>query len=275
MLETIGKTLNYVLPVLYLGIIYFYYMIYSGRKPRWAKKSSWLLGILLFFSATEIVIRNIVLGTMPLSNAYDAYSFLAFSLLFVYLIIEMGMKEKGSGLFIMFFGFLLQLIALRYLSWEPETNPLLSNPSFAIHASLAIMGYTALSLSAIYAVLYLIQQRNLKSRNLNKLFNQLPALNYLERLTTRSTLVGIILMGVGLIFAHRMARVTIGSYWPDDPKVIMSDAIWVVYLVGYILARALHWRGKRLAYVALVLFALMLVGAGIVIIGSQSFHQFY
>lgn len=275
MLQSIGQTLNYLLPALYLGVTYFYYMIYTGRSREWAMKSSWVLAILLIINGTEILIRNLVLGTMPLSNAHDAYSFLAFSLLFVYLIIEMGMKEKGSGLFIMFFGFLLQVVALRYLSWEPETSPLLSNPSFAIHASLAIMGYTAFSLSAIYALLYLIQQRNLKSRNLGKLFNQLPALNYLERLTTRSTLVGIILMGIALIFAHRMARITIGSYWPSDPKVIMSDAVWVIYLVGYLLARLLKWRGKRQAYVALSLFILLIVGAGLVIIGTETFHQFY
>ena len=215
-IQIIGQVLSYLLPIFYLMVLYMYYSVYTGKQKNWAQKTTAVLSLLLFVHAAEIVIRNIALDTMPLSTAHDAYSFLAFSLLFVYIVIEMGMSERGSGMFIVFFAFILQLISLRYLSWEPETNALLANPSFAIHASISIMGYTALTISAVYSLLYLIQKKNLKKRNLGKLFNQLPALNYLERLSVRATLVGIIQMGIVIIFGHIQAYTTIGYYWQND-----------------------------------------------------------
>ena len=169
-IQIIGQVLSYLLPILYMAVLYMYYAIYSGKQKSWTFKTTTVLILLLFIHGTEIVIRNIALDTMPLSTAHDALSFLAFSLLFVYLIIEMGMSERGSGMFIVLFAFLLQLVSLRYLSWEPETNALLTNPSFAIHASISIMGYTALSISAIYSLLYLIQKKNLKKPQLRKTF---------------------------------------------------------------------------------------------------------
>jgi HemX protein len=274
-IQTIGQFLSYLLPVFYLMVLYMYYAIYSGKQKNWAQKTTRVLILLLFIHGTEIVIRNIALDTMPLSTAHDALSFLAFSLLFVYLIIEMGMSERGSGMFIVFFAFFLQLVSLRYLSWEPETNDLLTNPSFAIHASISIMGYTALTISAIYSLLYLIQKKNLKKRNLGKLFNQLPALNYLEKLSVRATLVGIVLMGIGIIFGHRQAYTTIGSYWPNDPKVILSDTIWLTYVIGFVVARNMKWSGNRIAYFSLAIFLVLITSGAIVVLLSDSFHKFY
>ena len=239
MIQTLGQVLSYLMPVLYLVVIYLYYIIFTGKNKRLASNTTYFLAILLIAHSSEIFIRNITLNTMPLSTAHDAYSFLAISILFVYMIIEMGMSERGSGLFILFFAFILQLLSINYLSWEPETNSLLTNASFAIHASIAIMGYTALSLSAIYAVMYLIQKRNLKKRKMGALFTQLPALNFLERMSIRSVVVGIVLLGIGIIFGHRQAYKTIGSYWPNDIKVMLSDAVWLAYVIGFILSKKL------------------------------------
>lgn len=275
MIETFGQVLSYLMPVLYLIVIYLYYIIFSGKNKRLAGVTTYFLAILLIAHSAEIFIRNITLNTMPLSTAHDAYSFLAISILFVYMIIEMGMSERGSGLFILFFAFVLQLISINYLSWEPETNDLITNASFALHASIAIMGYTALSLSAIYATMYLIQKRNLKKRKMGKLFTQLPALNFLERLSIRAVIVGIVLLGIGLIFGHRQAYKTIGSYWPNDIKVMLSDAVWMAYVIGFMLSKKLRWGGKKNAYYSLFLFLILIVGGVFVLYLTESFHQFY
>ena len=275
MIQTLGQVLSYMMPVLYLIVLYLYYLVFSGKNKRLASKTTYFLAVLLIAHSAEILIRNITLNTMPLSTAHDAYSFLAISILFVYMIIEMGMSERGSGLFILSFAFILQLISINYLSWVPETNPLLTNASFAIHASLAIMGYTALSLSAIYATMYLAQKRNLKQRKMGKLFTQLPALNFLERLSMRAVIVGIVLLGLGLIFGHRQAYKSIGSYWPNDIKVMLSDAVWMAFVIGIILSKRLKWGGKQNAYYILSIFFFLIIGGVVVLYLTESFHQFY
>lgn len=274
MMQTVGQALNYILPVLYLTVIYIYYIIYSGKNKRLAGKTTYILAILLSIHAAEIIIRNIALNTMPLSSAHDAYSFLAISILFVYMIIEMGLSERGSGLFILFFAFILQLISISYLSWIPETNELLSNPTFAIHASISIMGYTALSLAAIYAAMYLMQKHNLKKRQMGKLFTQLPALNFLERMSIRSVIIGIVLLGIGILLGHRQAYKLIGSYWPNDIKVVLTDTIWVAYLAGFLLSRKLKWRGDKNAYLSLSIYIILVIGGAVVLYLTESFHQF-
>lgn len=274
-MKALSQVISYLLPVLYLVVLYVYFLVFSGRRKALEPKTTWFLAALLIFHILELAIRHLSLGTIPLSTIHDAFTFLAFSILTVYMILETSLQNRGSGLFILSTALLLQLISTANLSWEPETNELLSSPMFAVHASLSVMGYTALYLSAIYALMYLIQNHNIKKRNLGKLFSQLPALGYLEKMSSRSMLIGIALLGVGLLLGHLQAGKLIGEFWPRDLKVIVSDALWVLYLAGYLLARNFNWRGEKMAQLALVAFTLLIASGLLVIYFSESFHEFY
>ena len=274
-MKVFSQIVSYALPVLYLAAIYLYYLIFQGNHKSLEKYTTRVLVILLLVHATDITVRHLALKTIPLSTAHDAFSFLAFSILFVYMILETSLKNRGSGLFILSFAFILELISSIYHSWAPETSALLRNPIFAFHASLSIMGYTALSLSAIYALMYIIQDYNLKKRNLGKLFTQLPALTYLEKMSMRSVFIGIILLGAGILLGHIMATKLIGAFWPKDVKVIISDLVWFVYLLGYLFLHRMKWRGEKMAWYSLGGFLLLIMGGLIVLYLSESFHEFY
>jgi len=255
-------------------VIYVYYLIFSGKKKTLVNKTTPILLFLVICHLVEIFTRNIALSTMPLSTTHDAYSFVAFSILLVYMISELGLKNRGAGLFILSFSLLLEIFSALNMSWEPETSELLTNKIFAVHASLSITGYTALSLAAIYALMYIIQNNNLKKRNLGKLFMQLPALNYLEKMSMRSVVTGIIVLGIGLLLGHMQAHELIGEFWPKDIKVIISDGVWLLYVVGYLITIAKKWRGEKMAYLSLYGFIILIVGGGIIIYMSESFHKF-
>jgi ABC-type uncharacterized transport system permease subunit len=255
-------------------VIYMYYLIFSDKKKALVNKTTPVLLVLVICHVAEMLTRNLALKTMPLSTTHDAYSFLAFSVLLVYMISELGLKNRGAGLFILSFSLLLEVFSAFYMSWQPETNELLTNRTFAIHASLSITGYTALSLAAIYALMYIIQNNNLKKRNLGKLFTQLPALNYLEKMSMRSAVTGIISLGIGLFLGHMQALELIGEFWPKDIKVIISDGVWLLYLIGYLVVIGKKWRGEKMAYLSLYGFIILIVGGGIIIYLSDSFHEF-
>lgn len=190
------------------------------------------------------------------------------------MISELGLDNRGAGLFVLSFALILEMLSAFNMSWEPETNPLLTNKTFAIHASLSVTGYTALSLAAIYALMYIIQNNNLKKRKLGKLFMQLPALTYLEKMTARSVITGIVVLGIGLLLGHIQALELIGEFWPKDMKVLVSDGVWLIYLIGYILISVKKWRGEKVAYMSLYGFIILVIGGGIVIYLSESFHKF-
>jgi len=273
-MKELSQIISYSLPVLYLVVIYIYYLIFSDKNKSLVHKTTPILLFLVICHLAEIVTRNISLGTMPLSTMHDTYAFIAFSILLVYMISELGLDNRGAGLFVLFFSLILELLSAFNMSWEQETNPLLTNKTFAIHASLSITGYTALSLAAIYALMYIIQNNNLKKRKLGKLFMQLPALTYLEKMSTRSVVTGIVVLGIGLLLGHIQALKLIGEFWPNDMKVIISDAVWLIYLTGYLVIRANKWRGEKIAYISLYGFIVLVIGGGIVIYLSESFHKF-
>jgi len=274
-MKLFSQILSYTLPFLYLAVIYFYYLIFLGKDKRLISKTTPMLIILLILHAIEIISRHVAIKAIPLSTTHDAFSFLAFSILFVYMILELSLKNKGSGLFILSFAFIFELFSSFNVSWTLETNPLLQDPSFAIHASISIMGYTALGLSALYALMYILQNRNIKKRNLGKLFNQLPAISYLEKMSMRSVMIGIILLGIGILDGHFQASDVMGSFWLNDIKVIVIDAVWIIYVIGYFISRLMKWRGIYMAYFSIFGFLFLIIGGSLVIYLSESFHVFY
>jgi ABC-type uncharacterized transport system permease subunit len=158
-MKEVSQIISYTLPALYLLVMYVYYLIFSGKSKWLVNKTTPILLVLVIFHLIEITTRNIAIGTMPLSTTHDAYAFIAFSILLVYMISELGLSNRGAGLFVLSFALVLELLSAFNMSWEPETNELLTNKTFAIHASLSITGYTALTLGAIYALMYIIQTK--------------------------------------------------------------------------------------------------------------------
>ncbi len=269
------EILSYLLPIFYFGLIYVYYQIFTGRNRKFERWTKNLLLILLFIHGSEIVLRQIYLKTMPLSSTYDAISFLAFSILLVYYIIERSFNNKASGFFIMLFAFFPALIAAFNHHWRAEKNPLLATPTFAIHASLNIIGYTALTIGAIYAVMFLIQYKNMKQRRFNRFYEQLPPVTYLENMSKRAVLIGIILMGVGIFLGHVQTKQMFGHFFISDPKVIFTDLIWVLYVAVYVGAKVKRWSSRTMAYFNVLGFSLLSAGGAIVFLMIKSFHKFY
>ena len=98
-----SEILSLILPVFYLVVIYVYYRIFFGKQRHLSRLTVPLLLGLVLLHSVEIIIRLIGLKAMLFSTAFDALSFLAFSILIVYIIIERTTKSQASGLFIMSF----------------------------------------------------------------------------------------------------------------------------------------------------------------------------
>ena len=271
-MKVLSQVISYSLPVLYLGVIYVYYLIFTEKNKSLVNKTTPILLFLVICHLIEIVTRNIAIGSVPLSTTHDAYAFIAFSVLVVYMISELRLDNRGAGLFILPFALVLELLSAFYMSWETETSELLANKTFILHASMSITGYTALSVAAIYSLMYIIQNNNLKKRKLGRLFSQLPALTYMEKMNRRSILTGIILLGIGIMLGHYQMMIN-GEYMAKDIKVIITDVVWILYIIMYLLAIKNKWSGEKVAYMSLYCFLLIVVG-GIVIYFSPSFHKF-
>ncbi len=273
-MKIFSQTLSYILPLLYLGVVYLYYGIFFGKRKSLESKTTPILIALLCAHAVEIATRLLALRAMPLSTVFDGLSFLSFSILFIYVLIESSFKNKSSGLFILLFAFLVKLFSSFSYNWERETSELLGSPTFTIHAFLTLTGCTAITISALYALMYVIQHRNMKKRRFGVIYRQMPPLDYLERMSIRSVALGVMTLGLGIVLGHVETARVFGSSWISDPKVIITDSIWILYTVSYVMARAFKWRGRWMAYLSLSGFLVLMTSGVLVYVVSETFHKF-
>ena len=128
----------------------------------------------------------------------------------------------------------------------------------AVHVALILVGLAALVLNFGGAIMYLLQERQLKAKRAGTVYRRLPALETLDRLTVATLTAGFPFLTVGLLLGVLSAQRAWGSVITFDPLALFSFLMWVVYAV-ILVARAMgHWRGRRAAYFSIAGFCVLL-----------------
>ena len=130
----------------------------------------------------------------------------------------------------------------------------------SVHAALLSLSYGAFGLSAVAALMFLTQERNLKFHRLKAIFSLLPPIQRLEAAVGRLLVGGFILLTVGLALgAFDLAHLNNPQTYRGDPKIVWSVVVWVLYL-GLIVMR---WKfaqgGRRFALGAIASFVFVLL----------------
>ena len=152
-----------------------------------------------------------------------------------------------------------------------ELGPALSGAWLWVHIGLALIGVAAFALNFAGALMYLLQERQLKARRPGALYYRLPDLDTLDRLTYRTLAAGFPFLTTGLILGVLWAGTAWGSVFAFDPLALLSWVAWVIY-AGTLAGRAAAgWHGRRAAYFAIVGFAALVLtlGAGLFLPGRH------
>jgi ABC-type transport system involved in cytochrome c biogenesis permease subunit len=139
------------------------------------------------------------------------------------------------------------------------------------HVALALVGLAALVLNVAVAIMYLVQERQLKTCRPGTWYYQLPSLEALDRLSLRTLTVGFPFLTAGLAlgiiwsgpdWAVRLAR---------DPLAAFSLVMWVIYALTLAGRAVGQWHGRRAAWLAVAGFCTLLIslGAGVVVQGRH------
>jgi ABC-type uncharacterized transport system permease subunit len=133
------------------------------------------------------------------------------------------------------------------------------------HIAALLAAYVALGFSLLASVLYLLQERRLKSKHKPGEdswwvpLDWLPPLDTLERIAHGTLEFGFPCMTVGLVIGSVLAQETpLGAAYFLDPKVIASFILWVVYVTLLLVRRSAGLRGRRAAYLSGAVFLVML-----------------
>lgn len=212
------------------------------------------IGTLFHFVAlSEVVLAT---GQLTPVSIYHSESLLAFVLMVFFFGVYWRYKTPSPGIIVFPIVFLLTLTAV--LGQEPPkfTSPLFRSGWIFTHIALIFCGYAALFFSFISSIFYLVQERQLKSKDLNRnrLFTRLPALAVMDDIGLRSLIIGFPFMTVGLIAGSVLAQERFGPVFFRDPKVVLSLMMWAVYLVLLFTRWNAGWRGRRAAILSTVAF---------------------
>lgn len=198
-------------------------------------------------------------GQVIFIAVHNPESVLAFLIMVVFMIVYVAYKTTTPGIVVFPLVFVLTLVAAA--GQQPFVQmPLGVRKGWLItHIALIFAGYAALVLSCGASLLYLIQERMLKSKRSTGILSRLPALEVIDDIGYRSLLIGFPFMTLGLIAGTVVAQVTYGHVDFLDPKILLSILMWAVYLLMVYTRWNAGWRGRRAAYLAAGAFIAALV----------------
>lgn len=228
-----------------------------------------MLGFLVHFGALSIAARAI--HTVPYNDLPGSMSLFAWMLAASYSILLLRHREGSTGPFLIPLVILFLAVSLLSRGQAAVAAPKLMGPIFAWHVTLAIFGYAALTLSFVLALLYLIQIRQIQRRKLGLLFSRLPALDVLSRLHRTCVGTGVLALTVASCLGLVWAKQNWGTYW--DPKVLFTFLIIAVYTLT-LLPRKIGWGQKRIAYLSIGGFVLLMFSYTIVNLFISPEHIF-
>jgi len=94
--------------------------------------------------------------------------------------------------------------------------------------------------------------------------NRLPALYVLDQLSSRSIVLGFVLLGTGILSGALWAQSVWGSWWVWDPKEVWALVAWLFYGAYLVFRNLANWRGRYAAFLAIAgLFFIVLAFLGV------------
>ena len=216
---------------------------------RWAASYRLALGQLPAASWAE-KLRLIILQA-PMSNFYESLIFFSWCLPALALMAFRRYLKGYLGALVA----MLSTLLLAYASFGVDSQirplmPALKSNWLLIHVVTAFLGYAAFALAFGSALLYLHKERYPQA--------SLLPLPLLDSLIYRTTVLGFLLLTLGIATGAVWAETAWGRYWSWDPKETWSLITWLIY-AALLHARLLKgWQGRRIAWLAVLGFMAVL-----------------
>jgi cytochrome c-type biogenesis protein CcsB len=202
--------------------------------------------------ATSIALRARDLQSLPITQVADSTSVFAALAVLAFLLVYWKYRISSLDVFAFPAIFVMTFIA-NLASNSADLYPeILRSHWKIIHIPVVILGYVAFFVAFAAAVLYLIQERELKAKRV--FHSQLPSLEICDDLAYRALAIGFPLMTLGILSGAMWAQQLYNEAWMRDPKTLLAFITWFIYLVLIHYRLIAGWRGKKAAYLAIAGF---------------------
>src|SRR5881398_4264425 len=213
----IASTLCFLLAAVRLVLLIRGGIFQPGRVSFYAIAAGFVLQTAFLF------LRGRALGRCPLTNLFEVFIFMAWSIALIYMLVGPAYRLSLMGAFTAPLVLLLQGLALIAPIDVRHPVKVPANSSLEFHASVSLVAYGAFALACIAGVMYLVQERQLKTHQLRSIFYHLPPLTDLFTAITRLLWLGFILYTIGLASGFFTGRPL------PHVQIVAAIAVWLLY----------------------------------------------
>lgn len=214
-------------------------------------------------------------GHIPVSNLYEVFILFLVITTLMYLYYEGKFAIQKLGGFVFSFmavvvGFVLWYSVSREAHTIQPLIPALQSWWMKIHVPANFIGYGAFCISAMLAIAELVSlNAEEKGRK-----TWLPPSALVDEVMYKAIAVGFLFFTIATILGALWAADAWGRYWSWDPKETWAFIVWLNYAVWLHLRLVAGWRGRVLAWWAIIgLFvtAFAFIGVNMFLSGLHSY----
>jgi len=215
----------------------------------------------LSFHCAFLIVVSIRSGTLPITTLFESSTFYLSLIVLLSVILKFLYRLQALTPFVMpiVTGFSIASIALirndLALTYNLKTFWLFA------HIIPLFLGYASFTVSFIFSIMYLTQERQLKKKSFGPLFESLPSLETLDALMWKTITLGFPLLTIGLVSGTVWAKTSniLGLLWYLDPKVTLGALTWLIYAAILHLRLGASFHGTRVAIVTIAGFVIVIL----------------
>jgi ABC-type uncharacterized transport system permease subunit len=236
------------------------YILYFARPrhPRLATLGAALLGSAFVVHGIAIGVGCSEFGGAEFFSLRGGVALMVWLATGAYLLLQRFYHLPTVGAFVTPLLVALLVPSLFGTPGHPELPPAaVRTPTLTVHVLSAGLGVALFAIACAGAVMYLLQEREVKGKKFGALFSRLPSLDSLDRLVQRLVRAGFVVYTVALVAGTLTASAVWKSAWSWDLQQIVSTAVWLLY-GALVQLRHSGWHGRRYAVLTVVGFVLVL-----------------
>ncbi len=259
-MDVVSDRLLYLLALAFYGAAAGYAVLVWRRG--FTRDDWWCYGLLacgVVPNTGALLARGFSLQQCPVTNLFEAVMFISWAVAACHLVVGLWPRLRFLCALAAPLLFGLGVFGLQPGLDQPGPDLAVPHGMVSLHAALVLLAYGTFGLGAVAAVLYLVQERDLRFHKVRAVLSMLPSIQRLEKIVTQSLVAGVALLTAGLLLSFWLVRVSGGMPSRMDPKVIWSLVVWAAYLGLLVLRFRRGWGTRPLAWGALASFAFVML----------------
>lgn len=243
------------------------------QQDSWHLRGSWIVSLGWASHTLALILETMGHGFFPVACLGGTLSLFSWTVVTVFLILNWRYPVKVLGALVTPMAGLM-LAGSLILPRSPVMPPALQSAWLTFHIAAALLGNATFTLAFLGAILYLVQEHQLKTKRFGFFYKRLPSLDMLDALNYYCINIGFFLLTLGIISGSLYAQYTMGVFWQWDPKETVTLIAWLLY-AGLLHERlVVGWRGRRAALLAIAGFLVLMVALVGAAFWQESYHRF-